>query len=134
MEGAEKTKKSFNIRLMNDDLRMGKLKLLNSNTDDLKYEWDNLQWVDKADGTREPGTMINRTKIDHCSDSALYCWRAARHYLAKDKVYDPEMGTEEWYKQEAKNLFESAKKKSAAKLKQEQIKRKNNKNKNLRRY
>lgn len=100
MEAVQKINKLANIRFMNDDLRKGALKVIESSTEDLRFQWDNLTWQEKADGTRVPGTKIGGVKLDHLADSALYGWRTCRHYLSSEKPSEPDYGTVEYFKKE----------------------------------
>ena len=39
-----------------------------------------------------------------CCDAALYAWREALHWIQVNKVPKPEVGTDEYYAQQADNL------------------------------
>jgi hypothetical protein len=108
MDPAEKVNKQAYISLMNDDLRTGRLKVVEPGCKDLLHQWDNLTWEYKADGTRVPGTKIGSVKMDHEADAALYAWRTSRHFMAKEADTTPEEGTEEWAKFTQRKLFEDA--------------------------
>jgi hypothetical protein len=106
MQAAEKTNKQAHIAFLNDDMRMGKFKLINRTTEELQYQWNNLTWEPQSDGTRKPGTKINNLKLDHLADCTLYGWREARHYLAKLPEEEPMEGTPAWEKKKKAQLKE----------------------------
>jgi hypothetical protein len=72
---AEKSDKPGAIELFNEDMRRGKVKIVRCPK--LTEEWDALQWSDYE-------RKIEDDRFDnHLSDSALYAYREARHYMAK---------------------------------------------------
>jgi len=95
---AQKQHKQLNITFLNDDLRMGKLKVVKGLTEDLIWQWQNLTWVYNHIGVKSPGTLIGSKKEDHVSDATLYCYRECRHYMSKEREEEPEEGSEEYYK------------------------------------
>lgn len=80
LEPAEKSDKPTYLRLMRDDLITKKAMILDNGCDDLKLEWDSLQWKDAQKDKEDPRCQ------NHCSDSALYAWRKASHYTFKAPV------------------------------------------------
>lgn len=112
MEPAEKSNKQAYIAFLNDDLRTGRLKVVEASCENLLFQWDNLVWKYFADGTRKPGTMIQDKKWDHESDATLYAWRAAKHFMAKEPQVLPEVGTEAYGRMVQRQLFEEALKES----------------------
>lgn len=74
---AQKTEKAKYIKMLNSDLRTARIKLLPGN-DELINEWRSLVW----DPKQAHPTELARCK-NHLSDSTLYAWRFARHYLAE---------------------------------------------------
>jgi hypothetical protein len=73
---AEKADKPGAIELMNEDLRKSKVKVVRCKG--LTDEWDALQWSD-YERKIEDGRFAN-----HLSDAALYAYREAMHYRAKE--------------------------------------------------
>lgn len=90
IEDAEKFEKSTYQRLMRDDLRHGRIR---ARSEQLLDEWSLLYWDDS--GLREAPGQEN-----HCSDAALYAWRALNHYLAEIPSEKPTPGSREWNKQQ----------------------------------
>jgi phage terminase large subunit len=104
-ESASKSEKVSHIALLNDDLKSGRLQLVEDGCGDLIHEWSMLTWDYKADGKKIPGTHIGGVKADHTSDAALYCWRGALHYRAKPEKVSPVSGTDEYTTAEQKEHF-----------------------------
>ena len=73
---AAKTDKVKYIKMINSDLRLGRIKVLPGN-DELLSEWRSLVW----DPKQAHPTELSRCK-NHLADATLYAWRFARHYLA----------------------------------------------------
>lgn len=86
---AEKTDKPGYIRLMNADLRAGKVRL--NHQSELADEWRTLVWKDNAK------TVIDARCADDASDAALYLWRYAHHHCPRDLPSQHEEGTDEWF-------------------------------------
>lgn len=76
LESAEKQGKSFYLKMLNDDLIVGNVKLINHKNNELITEWQNLQWKDLQKEDEDPRCQ------NHLSDSTLYAWRECYHYLA----------------------------------------------------
>ena len=103
---AQKTEKAKFIRMMNSDLLSSKIKILPDN-EGLISEWNSLVWDPKI---AKP-TELARCK-NHLSDSTLYAWRFARHYLAETLQSALDKSTEEYM---MKTVLERYKKKAEAK-------------------
>lgn len=102
-EAAQKTNKYDHVRLLNDDLRTGKVKIRKGSSLALEMaqlpkdpDWDPMEGPPKED-PRYP---------NHQSDSALYAWRAAYPYLAENKPIVIKRGTPEYFKNEEKEMLE----------------------------
>lgn len=74
---AQKSAKRDNIRLMNADLQMGRVRVDIGAAGALVDEWRSLPWADEWQEKEHEGFP------NHLSDSALYMWRHARNYLAE---------------------------------------------------
>jgi len=74
---AEKQGKRDHIRLMNADLQMQRIKVVRDQCAGLIDEWRALPWDDEWQAKEHEGFP------NHLADSALYLWRASRHYLAE---------------------------------------------------
>lgn len=72
VEPAEKSKRLSAIKMMNDDFRMGRVKIKDG--EDLAEEWMKLQW--EKVGVKERDGQDN-----HLSDAALYGWRECKHWI-----------------------------------------------------
>lgn len=88
----DKHLKKEHIQLLNDDLRMGRIKI----KDDipLAHELKQVLWDDKREevSDRYPNDM---------SDAFEYIWVASKHFAAKPIKPPPVVGTEEWAQREA---------------------------------
>ena len=94
---ADKTNKRGYIQLVNGDLEKGKFLLLTDETQPLQKEWLELPWKDCQHKTEHPSAP------NHCSDSALYAYKYARHHYASQAESRPLPGTkayEEHYEQQ----------------------------------
>jgi hypothetical protein len=69
LENAEKQGKTTYLRLLRDEVIMGKIKFLKGSTEDLETEWQSLQWKNKEKEEEDPRCQ------NHLSDSTLYGWR-----------------------------------------------------------
>lgn len=98
IEGAEKppNQKLGHIRLINDELSRGTLKVLASGCADLLKEYATL--LRRENGTEHPG------QDNHCADAVLYGWRASPSYMERERVEPPTVGTAEWEAAEAKRI------------------------------
>ncbi|TXH18357.1 MAG: hypothetical protein E6R03_02280 [Hyphomicrobiaceae bacterium] len=75
---AEKKDKADYIELMNSDFRTGRIQVVEPECQDLISEWMRLSWDSTSLKKREDPRLEN-----HCTDSVLYPWRWAFHYLSK---------------------------------------------------
>jgi hypothetical protein len=78
IEPAEKVNKLGYISLMNGDLERGRLKVVRAGCRPLLDEWAELPWDEERQ--KECEGFEN-----HCADAALYGWRAANAFYAKDR-------------------------------------------------
>jgi hypothetical protein len=76
IEAAEKHNKLGYIRLLNDDLGRGRIKVLRSKCQQLLDEWRDLPW---AENQQKEADGFN----NHCADATLYAWRAAHAFVEK---------------------------------------------------
>lgn len=88
---AQKNNRLAYIKLMNGDLANGVMKIADTKCDDLKAEFEKVQWNEDGDDAAH-GSVI------HCIDSVLYGWRECKQYMAKELEKQPEVGTPEYYK------------------------------------
>jgi hypothetical protein len=82
VEPADKVNKRGYIDLLNGDLARGKVKLVRGACEPLEKEWRELPW-DEARLHESAGAD------NHCADSALYGWREATAYSAKEARLAP---------------------------------------------
>lgn len=78
VEPAEKVNKLGYIALLNGDLERGRMKVVRDHCRPLLDEWAELPWDEERQ--RESDGFEN-----HCADAALYGWRAANAFFAKDR-------------------------------------------------
>lgn len=83
IEIAEKLGKATYLRLLKDEIIQEKVEFIKDATDDLKTEWQSLQWKDKMKLV-EDGRCQN-----HLSDSTLYIWRKTYTMRAEEPVKIP---------------------------------------------
>lgn len=93
LEAAEKVDKPVYLNLLKDDINTGSVVVDENGCKELTQEWSHLIWED-ADRKKEHPKCKN-----HRSDSALYIWRKARHYLYRDKPQKPSIDSEEFMQQ-----------------------------------
>jgi hypothetical protein len=94
LEAAEKQNKLGFIKLMNGDMKAGKLRFVEPGTITLVEHLKALPWSDETAQKEHPAAP------NHLPDATLYGWRAARHYLATERKPDPTLGTPDWWKQQ----------------------------------
>lgn len=98
MLSAQKIEKRAYIELCNGDLRSGRVKFLQPDTDELTSELETLPWANEARLKEHAG------HDNHCSDSFLYAWRHFSDYLGEaplkrqrtEDLLPGEPGYEEW--------------------------------------
>ena len=105
-EAAKKSEKYEHVRMMNDDFRGGFLKLMpgSAYAEEVAQLARDQDWPppEKPDAKpREDPKCDN-----HCSDSALYGWRAAQHYLHRLEPAKPQKGSAAWSKAEEDKMLE----------------------------
>jgi len=90
IEAAEKSEKMANIELLNGDFRSGRL-FVHESLAPLKNQYRTL--CKDRTGKREDPALPN-----DLLDSVLYSWRACRNYWYKEKIPEPEYGTDAYWK------------------------------------
>lgn len=92
IEIAEKLGKATYLRLLRDDVIMGKLKFIKNDNDELEREWKSLQWKDEKKEKEDDRCQ------NHLSDAVLYGWRKTSALRGdspppKPKEHEPEYET-----------------------------------------
>lgn len=93
----EKADKLGFRKLLNDDLRGGKVMVVEHSNAELIAEWNELVWNDRGDDNE-------KGQDNHASDAVLYGWRDARHYMSRDTPYVPKEGTQEHARAQAQKM------------------------------
>ncbi len=96
VRAAEKRHKAEYIEAMNDDLRMGRVKVPIG--DPIIDEWANLQWADDVNRIEDPRLQ------NHDSDASLYAWRESKHFHFIENIPDPKYGDDAWHQWEADRM------------------------------
>lgn len=96
-EAAKKTEKYAHVELFNDDMRSGRVKLLERSP--LQEEMAVLPKDPDSDPTKPPKEHSGFD--NHCCDAGLYAWRRAWHFLHERPVAGPAPGSPEFYEAEA---------------------------------
>jgi hypothetical protein len=99
IEAAEKHNKVGYIRLLNDDLGRGRVKVVRDKCQQLLEEWRDLPW---AENQQKEADGFN----NHCADATLYAWRAA--YAFVEKPPPPAKTVEEAYREEEQAIEEQS--------------------------
>ena len=94
---AKKSDKFGHIKILNGDLERGVALVLDGRTEDWVSEATSLLWDDT--GLKEMKGMAN-----HCTDSAQYAYREARHFLHQTPEPLPAHGTKEYYDREEREM------------------------------
>lgn len=112
-EAAQKNEKYNHVRLLNDELRTGFVKLQQGSPYALemaelpkKNEPDDDQKEAKA--PKEDPRFAN-----HCCDAGLYAFRGAMHYLHRDESPKAKYGTKAWFAAEETRMIDGVKAKRA---------------------
>lgn len=92
LEAAEKQNKLGFIKLLNGDMKAGRMLFVEPGTISLVEQVKGLPWRDESCQEEHPSAL------NHQPDALLYGWRAARHYLATNRKAQPAVGTPEWWK------------------------------------
>ena len=99
IESAEKEEKMANIKIMNSDLSMGRIKF-GPDTQSVQEEYAKL--VKGDDGKEDP-----RCKNDS-ADSVKYLWKYCYHFLSNRVVETPKLGTTAWHDKEVEESMARA--------------------------
>jgi hypothetical protein len=99
IEPAEKHNKVGYIRLLNDDLGRGRIKVVRDKCQQLLEEWRDLPW---AENQQKEADGFN----NHCADATLYAWRAAYAFI--ERPPPPPKTLEEAYREEERALEEAS--------------------------
>lgn len=112
IEAAEKAHKPAYVKLLNDDLLAGRVKVRANSP--LAGEWSVLP---KKEAERGKAPTLNPVEDprfpNHVSDGGLYGWREALHYLGRSPDDEPEKGTPEAENHAAKKRKEAREDKAA---------------------
>lgn len=102
-EAAKKTEKGAHVRLMNDDFRAGRIKLVAGSpyADEIAVLPKVPDWDEKEKG--KPAPEHPRFE-NHCCDSGLYGWRKAWNFLHEKKEDEPPAGSPEAYALEEQEM------------------------------
>lgn len=104
-EPAKKVEKAQHVRLFNDELQKGDIKLRSGSP----YEGEIavlpkvLEWDEEKTGKPAPE---DPRFANHCADAGLYAWRWAYHYLGEAETKRPQRGTPEAYAEEERQMEE----------------------------
>lgn len=106
LDPADKQQKWGFIKLMNDDFRNEKIKVLKDNCPCIIYEWENLDKV-QAYRQNDPLKEVEDSRFDnHLADACLYAWREAYHFTFKSKPTKPDYGTPEYFQMESSQYLD----------------------------
>ncbi len=112
-EPAKKSDKYDHVRLFNDDLEGGFIRLVPGSP----YAQEICQlprdpdWPDPANPSALP-TEDSRF-ANHCCDAGLYAWRAGMHFQHRDKPAPVKAGSKEWYRAQEVAMLNAMKPKQA---------------------
>lgn len=107
-EAAKKTDKYEHVRLLNDDLSGGLVRLRAGSqyAEEIAVLLRDLDWPPPEKPEAEP--REDPRCANHCSDAGLYGYRRAFHYLHVDEIVKPKRGTPSWFESEATRLEQMA--------------------------
>ncbi len=107
-EAAKKGDKYDHVRLFNDDLREGNIKLMKGSVyaEEISGLARDLDWPPEDKPDELP--IEDYRCPNHCCDAGLYAYRAAWHFLHTEEKVKPKQGTEAWVLAEEKKLQEQA--------------------------
>jgi hypothetical protein len=106
-EAAKKTDKYEHVRLFNDDLLGGFIKLQSGSM--YAQEIATLPRDLDVDPEKPEEAPAEDPRFpNHCCDAGLYAYRRAWHYLHREEVAKPVPGTEPWFKQEVQRMEAAA--------------------------
>lgn len=105
-EYAEKQDKATFIELLNADLVQAKIKVHDTPANRaLAEELKTLVWVTEGEHIKFP-KKEHPAIPNHLADAFLYAWRCGYHYQAEPMKPKVIMGSADWYKQQADNIWE----------------------------
>lgn len=106
-EAAKKTDKPGHVRLFNDELRAGRVKLRRGSpySQEIAVLPKVLDWDEEKTGRPAPE---DPRFPNHCCDAGLYSWRWTMAYLHEPKKDAPPVGSPEWAKAEEERMIEQA--------------------------
>lgn len=115
-EAAKKTEKYEHVRLFNDDLLGGFIRLKPGSVyaEEIAGLARDLEWP-PPDSPEAPPREDPRCP-NHCCDAGLYSYRRAYHFLHQEEVAPPRRGSAEWHKAEEDRMLELAAQRVAQKL------------------
>lgn len=104
-EAARKTEKAEHVRLFNDELRVGRVKLMAGSpyAEEMAVLPKVLDWDEEKRGKPAPE---DPRFPNHCCDGGLYGWRWTMAYLAQAPDSKPKPGSKEWLAREEVRLVE----------------------------
>lgn len=107
-EAAKKPEKYDHVRLFNDDLLTGFVKLQRDSVyaEEIAQLARDLDWPPPEKPEAPP--REDPRCANHCSDAGLYAYRRAMHYLHRDAPEPVVRGTPAWHKAEEKRMLEAA--------------------------
>lgn len=96
-EAAKKTDKYDHVRMYNDDLSGGLVKLRAGSpySEEISVLLRDLDWPPPEKPEAPP--REDPRCANHCSDAGLYGYRRAFHYLHRDEIVKPKRGTQSWF-------------------------------------
>ncbi|HDY64754.1 MAG TPA: hypothetical protein ENH84_00780 [Phycisphaerae bacterium] len=98
IKAAEKTHKADFIEALNDDLRMGRIQVLED--DPIIEEWARLQWENEEHKKEDPRFA------NHDADATLYGWRESKHFAHITEVRPPAPGDDAFAEYEEARMLE----------------------------
>lgn len=115
-EAAKKTDKPEHVRLFNDDLLGGFVRLKPGSVyaEEISALARDLEWP-PPDSPEAPPREDPRCP-NHCSDAGLYAWRRALHFLHRDEEPKAKPGSAEWQKKEEDRMLAVAEARMVQKL------------------
>lgn len=103
---AKKTEKYEHVRLFNDDLRGGFVKLLPGSVyaEEIAELPKQQPWPDPENPEAPP--KEHPLFANHCCDAGLYAYRGAMHYLHREPEKEIQAQSPEWFKREEARIIE----------------------------
>lgn len=105
-EAAKKTEKYEHVRLMNDDLRGGFIKLMAGSpyAEEIAELPKKQPWPDPENPEAPP--QEHPLFANHCCDAGLYAYRGAMHYLHREPTPQIQAKSPEWFAREEAQILE----------------------------